>query len=229
MREYSSALWLTVPWPFELVADLLVNDRLVGHQPRLAIRVADDRRAQRLGGHVRDVARAGAALALDQGEHGHLLRRRAERLVAGLAADVALIGLDNLMVAAERTGTLRSVNHDRRLAQTMEQEPRRLIAGADHPVQLMRRHARLARRHQASRQNPLGERDMRPLHHGPDRDGERLAAVLALVDAGAGALAGQLGDAVAQSPCSAGRSGRSARGRFRDTRARRRHRGTSGW
>ena len=38
---------------------------------------------------------------------------------------------------------------------------------------------------------------MRPLHDRADSDGERLAAVLALVDAGAGALASQLGDAVA--------------------------------
>jgi hypothetical protein len=52
--------------PFELGSDLLVNDRLVGHKPRLEIRVADDRRAQGLGGHVRNMTRAGAALALDQ-------------------------------------------------------------------------------------------------------------------------------------------------------------------
>jgi hypothetical protein len=183
--------------PFELGSDLLVNDRLVSHQPRLAVRVANDRRSQRLSRHVGHVTRTSAALALDQGEHGHLLRRRAERFVAGLAADVALVGLDNLMVAAERTGSLRRLNHDRSLAETMKQEPRGLVAGADHPVQLMRRHAGLAGGHQASGQNPLGERDMRAFHNGADRDGKRLAAVLALVDAGARALAGQLGDAVA--------------------------------
>ena len=38
---------------------------------------------------------------------------------------------------------------------------------------------------------------MRPLHDGADRDGERLAAVLALVDAWASALALQFSDTVA--------------------------------
>src|SRR5712671_4184190 len=38
---------------------------------------------------------------------------------------------------------------------------------------------------------------MRPLHDGPDCNAERLAAVLALVDAGARALALQLGDPIA--------------------------------
>jgi hypothetical protein len=67
-------------------------------------------------------------------------------------------------------------------------------------VQLVRAHARLAGRHQLSRQHPLVQRDMRPLHDGADRDCEGLPAVLALVNAGPGALALQLGDAVADGP-----------------------------
>lgn len=44
---------------------------------------------------------------------------------------------------------------------------------------------------------PLSQRDMRPLENRADRDGKRLAAVLALVDARTGALALKLGNAVA--------------------------------
>jgi hypothetical protein len=47
-----------------------------------------------------------------------------------------------------------------------------------------------------SREYPFAQRDLAALHDGTNGDGERLAAVLALVDAGAGALALQLGDAI---------------------------------
>src|ERR1051325_5078749 len=79
----------------------------------------------------------------------------------------------------------------------MEQEPRRFVAGAEHPVQLMRRHGFFARRHQPRSKNPFRERDMRPFHNGADRNAKRLAAVFAVVDAGAKAFAGHFRDAVA--------------------------------
>jgi hypothetical protein len=81
-------------------------------------------------------------------------------------------------------------------AEPMEQEPSRFVADIHHPVKLMRRHAFLARRHKAGRENPFGQRDMRPLHHRADRDAERLPTVFAVVDAGAKALAGHLGNAI---------------------------------
>jgi hypothetical protein len=106
-------------------------------------------------------------------------------LVCFLAADIRLIGLDDLVGPAERAGR----HIVRRLAQAMEQEPCCLVIRGDHPLQLKRAKAFLAGRHQLRGQNPFRQRDMRAFHHGSNRDAERLAAILALVDARPGALA----------------------------------------
>ena len=55
-----------------------------------------------------------APLPLDQRENRHLLRYRPERLIACLAADVGFVGLDHLVLAAERPGTAKV---SRRLAE----------------------------------------------------------------------------------------------------------------
>ena len=79
----------------------------------------------------------------------------------------------------------------------MEKEPCGFVIGADHPLQLKCAHTFLAGRHKLRREHPFRQRDMRPLHDGADGHGKGLAAVLALVDAGACALALQLGYPVA--------------------------------
>src|SRR5579871_201363 len=79
----------------------------------------------------------------------------------------------------------------------MEQEPSRLIGRAEHPVELVRRHALLAACHEARRQHPFRQRDMRAFHDGADRNSERLTAVLAVVDARPGACPLQLPDSIA--------------------------------
>ena len=53
----------------------------------------------------------------------------------------------------------------------------------------MRRHGLLAGRQKPRGKHPFGERDMRPLDDSADRHRERLAAVLAVVDARPSALA----------------------------------------
>ena len=45
--------------------------------------------------------------------------------------------------------------------------------------------------------HPLGQRDLAPFHDGVDRDGEGLAAVLALVNAGASGFAIEFGNPIA--------------------------------
>src|SRR5215207_3972979 len=75
-----------------------------------------------------------------------------------------------------------------RYAQTMEHEPSRFVTGVKHPVQLMRAHAFLTRRHQPRCENPFRQRDVRTLHNGSDRHAKRLPAILAVVDASAKAL-----------------------------------------
>ena len=110
--------------------------------------------------------------------------RRAEDVLR-LAADIGFVRLDNLVRATDRAG--RGV--DGALAKAMKQEPRGLVVGADHPYELKGANALLGRSHELSGQHPLAEWDVGALHDGADGDGEGLAAVLALVDAGARALA----------------------------------------
>jgi hypothetical protein len=60
----------------------------------------DDRLAQRFRGHVRDMPRAGAAVALNQRKHGGLTGRRAKGFVARLAADIAFVRFNHFVLAA---------------------------------------------------------------------------------------------------------------------------------
>src|SRR5689334_772062 len=70
-----------------------------------------------------------------------------------------------------------------RLTDAMEHEPRGLVGDADRAVQLVRRHALFARRHETERQHPLVERNVAAFHHRPGGDGERAVAVVAVVEA----------------------------------------------
>jgi hypothetical protein len=56
-------------------------------------------------------------------------------------------------------------------------------------MELMRRHAFLAGVHQVEAENPFRQRDVRPLHHRANGDGEVLATLVALMQAGAVRLA----------------------------------------
>src|ERR1700730_8004975 len=140
------------------------------------------------------MVRSRTAFALDQGEYGHLLRRRTIRLVLGLAANIAFVRLDNFVLSTEWTRTTEIV---RSFAASVKQEPRCFVIGADHAMQLMRAHALFAGGHQLSGENPFRQWDFRTLHDGRDSHREGFAAILALVHAGARALASQLRDSVA--------------------------------
>lgn len=84
----------------KLTADLGVDRAFVRHQVALAVRGLDDQRAHLLRRHVGDVERTGFTVALNQRDHGHLLRGRAIGFVAGFATDIRFVGFDNLVLAA---------------------------------------------------------------------------------------------------------------------------------
>src|SRR5229473_3415022 len=113
--------------------------------------------------------RAGTAAALDPGD-GLALRRR---------ADGPLVRFGNLVLAAARGRV--AVAHRR--ADAARHEPARAIGDAEGLVQLARRGALLGRRIHAEAEQPLVERDMRPLENGPDPHRELLPAVAAVIPA----------------------------------------------
>src|ERR1700736_5991384 len=79
---------------------------------------------------------------------GRLLR------LAAFAADV-VFNLDGFLQAAK--GRIFCKTH--RLAQTMAHEPRRLVADAEHAMDLIPRNSFLRSRHQEQRRQPFRERD----------------------------------------------------------------------
>src|SRR5258708_7104433 len=73
----------------------------------------------------------------------------------------------------------------------MAHEPSALVGYAEHPVNLVRAHTFLARRHKLKREDPLVERYVRSLEHGAYGDGELSLAPLALIEPRALTLAAQ--------------------------------------
>src|SRR5258708_6916776 len=106
--------------------------------------------------------------------------------VVFLAADPRLIRFYDLVWAAERRSEL---GFAQALANAMAQEPCSLFRQAKEPTDLQRAHAFLARHHQMRSGKPLVQRNVAALVQRADRDGERLAAGVALVQAGARGLA----------------------------------------
>jgi len=71
-------------------------------------------------------------------------------------------------------------------------KPGRLVGHTEHALKLLRAHALLAGAHQVAGLQPDVKLDLAGLEHSADRDGELLAALSALVQAGAMGGAGEL-------------------------------------
>ena len=72
-----------------------------------------------------------------------------------------------------------------RLPDPVSHEPSGLVRDLQHPMELVRRDALLARGHQVKGEYPLGQRDMAALHHRAIRNREMATAGVALMQAGA--------------------------------------------
>lgn len=94
------------------------------------------------------------------------------------------------------------------LANAMAHKPRGLESHAEGAVKLVRTDALLAGRDQENRLQPEAQRDVAGLENGADLNGERLAALVALVSADPGALTFHLADANAAGAVRADRAGR---------------------
>jgi len=82
------------------------------------------------------------------------------------------------------------------LPKSMRHEPCGLESYPQSPVKLVARNALLGRAHEICGLKPIVHRHMASLKDGPDFYGKRLAALVALIDANAGALAAHFGNAI---------------------------------
>lgn len=156
-----------------------------------------------------DMEHTGRSAALDKGEYSVLEGGCAATALLGLAfqaTDESLVHFDRATVAAER----RVLDGCHGKADTMGHEPSGLVGDAEHTVQLVGRDALLAGRHQVRGENPLVERNLGVLKDRANRHGERLTALVALVDAGTVAFALHPCDAVLIDVAAAG-TGRAVR------------------
>lgn len=138
---------------------------------------------------------ANPTVTLDQGEDGLLGRDRSVGAVFGLPADEGFIRFQRLAFPAQ-LASLRPSEFFHALADAMRQESCGCHAAADGPVGLLRAHALLGRADQMNDLQPDPQRLMAGLEDGPHSDGERLAACIALVQAGPRRLALQVADAI---------------------------------
>jgi hypothetical protein len=141
--------------------------------------------------------RANATAALHKAENGTLAGwplaiRLDERLAARCElrlrlcfADIGFVGFNDFARTAKRAGLI--VSHA--LADAVRHEPSGFVRHAKHAVHLMRAKALLRRVHEVGRIDPRMQRDFGTLEYAADRHCERLAAFVALVQAGAVGLA----------------------------------------
>ena len=136
-----------------------------------------------VGAHGGDVDRADLAAALDQpknralaGEAGLAALRALGHDI--LVAEVGFIGFDDLAGATQSLGA----GVTQGLAQPMRHEPRRLVADAQHAVELVSADTFLAGAQQVHGVDPLVQRNLGTLQDGADGDRELLTAGVALDD-----------------------------------------------
>ena len=176
----------------ELIAHRPADRSIISHQVAGFVHVRDDDRLQGVRRYIRDVKAAYSTVALDEHQHRSLGRDFALP-VCRPAADIGFVGLDNLILAAERRVGLIDFQHGHRLADAMTEEPCGLEAATERTVKLSGRDALPAATHQIDRLKPNMHRDVARLEHGPHAHRERLVACPTFPKAGARRLSSKLG------------------------------------
>ena len=182
----------------KLASNLSVVRGFIGHQARLAVKVLAHKRSQGVGleivhDHTADLA----SIAVNQRQYLVFVGVATPLLLAfrlhGLVvADESFVHLNRTAATAERSEI--AITHC--LSDAMPHEPSSLEGNAQGAVQLVGADPLLAGRDKEDRLQPDMQLDVARLEDGPNLDGERLAAGIALVGAYAGALALQLAAAI---------------------------------
>ena len=171
----------------ELGADLAVHRALIRREGGRLVGVPGDDRLDVLRRDVGHVEGAHATVTLNQRQDSLLRRGRAMGADLGLAADVGLIGLYDLVSAAEEVDR-GVVAHG--LADAVAEEPSRFVLYLKDAADLKRRHALLGRAHEVRGLKAEIERDTNVLEHRANSDAELLFAIAATMQADADALLG---------------------------------------
>jgi hypothetical protein len=148
-------------------------------------------RVEHASGHVGDMEAADHAAALHQCHHDLLWSGSFEGATGGFAPDVGLIGFNDPASAAER-GSEQVADFPHSFADTVPKEPSGFHAASKHALDLVGADPFLAGAHEMDDLQPQMQRQMRGLKNGPHSDSEGLAALVALVEADAGAFALEL-------------------------------------
>lgn len=164
----------------ELAADVEVVTGLVRHQAGFAGRVLpQDRREGRGLQVIDDHAKGAARLTVNEGHQLQLVMVGAPHGLAGFMADEGLIDLDGDALATER-GKLTGAHG---LADTVRQEPGRLVLDLQSAVQLVSGNALLAGGHQDDRLKPPRHGQLGLFEDRAHANGELAAALQAEADA----------------------------------------------
>lgn len=166
-----------------------IDAALIGAQVRSLVDAGFQAGPEVSGIHFRDMLRADATLALDQGDNSLLWRRMPIGAVASVSADEGFVRLDKHAFAAERS-LRRNVDHC--FADSVPDEPAGFEVDAKDSTELICAETLLRRAQKVHGLEPDMHRDMALLENGSDLNGERLPAGVALIDADPSAFAAQL-------------------------------------
>lgn len=159
----------------------------IGHDVGIRRDMRLERFLEIRAGHIGYMERAQFALAFDKGNdlvhlfHGFPATSTLLGAV-GLAPEVGFISLNDLAATAKQAR--RILPHG--FPDTVSHEPSSLISHSEDTVELVGTHTLFGRTKKIDRLQPDIERDLGTLKDRADRDGKRLAAVTALVEARTG-------------------------------------------
>lgn len=183
---------------FEVLMDVAILARVVGHDGGFRVELFPQDGAKIVPGDVGHMERTNAPITLDEREYG-LLAGAADFSGALGAVPILLLAAD---VGFVRFNKLADTTHWRRITvphgftDAMRHEPSGLESDAQGPMKLIGANALLAGRDQEDGLQPDMQLHMAGLEDGANLYGEGLAALIALVEAQAGALAFQLSAAI---------------------------------
>lgn len=169
------------PVVHRLMAGVVVRDAEVGREfvrvdglSLILDRLADEL-MERPALHVRDALQPYPAPALDRAGHPCLVALVSASLALRLTTYQRLVNLDD---SEQRRPLERVIPHRR--ADAMAEVPRGLVRDSQRPLQLKGGHALLGLAHEVDGGEPLAERQVGVVHHGPGCDGELVAAGVAV-------------------------------------------------
>src|ERR1700730_14208779 len=177
----------------ELFANFAVDHAFVAHKHAGTICVRDDKWPHGFGRDIGDMKGRDTAAAFNEREDGFLPSRFSVSAFFGFSTNVAFVNLDNFVCAAE-TACCRMAHIAHAFAKAVAHKPCRLICESKHAMDLVSANPFLAGHHKMHGKQPFVQRNFAALHCGSNGYAKGLFAFVALIDAGARAVARKFSD-----------------------------------